>query len=61
MTEIERRWLNLALRYGGDFVKTFAKACFRADDENFAILRPALSELMNKYPRYAVMEERKEA
>lgn len=53
MTEQERVWLDAALRYGGDFIKSFAMACFRADLSNFAILRPALAAMMEKYPKYS--------
>lgn len=53
MNDLERAWLDKASRYGGDFVKSFATACFMADDHNFLILRPALALLMKRYPSYS--------
>lgn len=53
MTEDELKWVTNAERYGGSFVQAFALACRRADDQNFVILRPALGQFMNKYPRYS--------
>ena len=53
MNDQERMWLDRASRTGGDFVKSFAMACFMADDINFEIMRPALAILMKKYPNYS--------
>ena len=53
MTDKERMWLDRACRTGGDFVKTFAMACFMADDFNFEILRTTLAIFMAKYPNYS--------
>jgi len=53
MNQQERIWLNNASHMGGSFVKTFAMACFAADDANYAILRAALNTIMAKYPRYS--------
>jgi len=53
MNDKERTWLNNASRWGGNFVKTFADACFAADDQNFELLRPALAALMAKYRNYS--------
>ena len=33
------RWLLDAARYGGSFVRTMAEAAFRADAENYELLR----------------------
>jgi hypothetical protein len=52
MTDQERTWCNNAMKRGGSFVSTFARVCFLADDSNFRILKPALSQLMTKYPDY---------
>lgn len=52
MNEEERKWLNAAAVYGGGFIKSFTEACFTADESNFEILRPALNNLMVKYPHY---------
>jgi len=54
MNQQERTWLNNASHMGGSFVKTFAMACFAADDANYAILRPVLKTIMEKYPNYSV-------
>ena len=35
------------------FLGTFLQACLRADGENYAIIRPALQRLMEKYPARA--------
>ena len=32
------------------FLATFLRACLRADAENYELLRPALAEMMKKYP-----------
>lgn len=53
MNQQERIWLNNARALAGSFLKTFAMACFAADDTNFAILRPALKQLMEKYGNYS--------
>jgi len=42
----------------GSFLQTVAEAAFRADAENYPILRPALLELKAKYPQYADEEKR---
>jgi hypothetical protein len=57
MDNFERKWLNNAMCYGGDFVRCFAKACLFADDQNFELLHPALDKLMTKYPKYSTMED----
>ena len=53
---------SAAMQYGGGFVKTVAQAAMRADDDNYAILRPALLAFKAKYPvydeRYAEMVQR---
>lgn len=36
----------------GDFLRALADAALRADALNYAILRPALLELKEKYPQY---------
>ena len=52
MSNDERRWCQVAITYGGDFVRTFAEACMRADEDNEHILRSALWALIAKYPDY---------
>jgi hypothetical protein len=32
------------------FLEKFCEACLRADNQNYELLRPALRELMKKYP-----------
>lgn len=54
MTAAMRVWLDNASRHGGSFVSTFAMACFAADDDNFAMLKPVLEQIMLKYPAYSV-------
>ena len=41
----------------GDFLKALAEAAVRADHRNYAILRPALSEIHRKYPEYRSEKE----
>lgn len=53
MTDLQRNWLLNAQAFGGSFVKTFATACFAADNDNFKLLEPALSQLMEKYKYYS--------
>lgn len=53
MTQDERRWCQVAMTYGGSFLRAFAHACMRADEENEIILAPALKALIEKYPKYA--------
>ncbi len=36
----------------GGFLEDLASAALRADWDNYRLLRPALLELMNKYPKY---------
>jgi len=49
----ERNWCNNASARGGSFIKAFAEACLRADEDNIVILTPALHTLMTKYPKYS--------
>lgn len=58
VSEQERMWCSNATAMGGLFVSTFAKACFCADDSNFAILRPVLAKMMEKYPNYCEARRR---
>lgn len=37
----------------GDFLKSLASAALRADPTNYAILRPALLKIKERYPEYA--------
>lgn len=37
----------------GDFLKSLAQAALRADPSNYAILRPALLDLKDKYSVFA--------
>jgi hypothetical protein len=47
-------YVNATLQQKGhedkSFLGTFCKACLRADEGNYEILRPALMILMMKYP-----------
>ena len=43
----------------GSFLRALADASFRADDTNYAILRPALLEIQAKYPEYKFDAQRK--
>ena len=54
-------WATAARRYGGEFVKTIARAAFFADDENYAMLRPVMLALKAKYPKYDDMHQMDEA
>jgi len=47
-----RMWARMARVRGGDFVQSLAQALLYADDKNFLILRPALEQIMDKYPKY---------
>lgn len=49
------------MQRGGGFVKTVAQAAMRADDDNYAILRPALLAFKAKYPKYDDMHQMDEA
>ncbi|HYR45039.1 MAG TPA: hypothetical protein VER98_18555 [Terriglobia bacterium] len=51
-------WVAEANRYGGSFVKAIALAALCADDENYALLRPVLLQLKDKYPKYGHMQEK---
>ena len=51
-------WLREAQIYGGSFIKAIAEAGVRADDDNYAILRPVLLQLKDKYPKYGHMQEK---
>jgi hypothetical protein len=46
------KWLSRANQYGGSFVKLFAKCVFAADEANYALLKPVVLILMEKYPNY---------
>lgn len=49
-------WLTNAsdpARGAGSFVRAIANAAQCADSENYALLRPALLQLKEKYPEYA--------
>lgn len=41
------------IKPAGDFLKSLASAALRADPSNYAILRPALLIMKNKYSEYA--------
>jgi len=53
-------WIVNAETGGGGFLSQFARAALLADDENYQILRPALSLLRGKYKQYEPSEEVKE-
>ena len=53
-------WCTAARRYGGEFVKTIARAAFFADNDNYAMLRPVLLMFKAKYPKYDDMDEDRE-
>ena len=46
-------WLRNALQFGGDFVRSIARAALLADDDNYVIVRVVLVQLKSKYPRYS--------
>lgn len=49
-------WLTGILNgRAGGFLSTIAEAAFRADRENYAILRPALLGYKAKYPDYTAL------
>jgi hypothetical protein len=50
-----RLWASNAAMHGGSFLRTFADALLRADPENFAIIEPAATALMEKYQKYSEM------
>ena len=52
-------WLVKAEKDAGGFLSQFAHAALCADDENYQILRPALSQLREKYKQYELSEEAK--
>ena len=53
ITDFELRWwISRAANYGGGFVSAFAKACGKADEHNWTILRPTLIQISEKYPKY---------
>lgn len=52
------KWLQEARHFGGSFVKAIAEAGLRADDDNYALLRPVLLVLKDKYPKYGHMQEK---
>ena len=45
-------WLTNAHRWGGDFIKALAEAGLRADAFNYALMRPLLLRMKEKYPAY---------
>lgn len=45
-------WLANAHRTGGGFVSSLASAALRADPENYAIMRPMILQMREKYPAY---------
>ena len=51
-------WVREAQMYGGSFVAAIAAAAIRADDDNYALLRPVLLQLKDKYPKYGHMQEK---
>lgn len=46
-------WLQRAAMRGGSFVRSIADAGRYADHENYALLRPVLLALREKYPEYS--------
>jgi hypothetical protein len=49
----ELNWANAKRAENDDkhsFLNTFIEACFRADAQNYEVLRPALRFFMGKYP-----------
>lgn len=52
-------WIfNIKIKRAGSFLRAIAEAAYRADAENYPILRPALMALMAKYPEYQNMDAR---
>ena len=50
-------WLSNAQRRGGGFVSSLASAALRADDENYALIRPLVLQMRDKYPAYEPSDE----
>jgi hypothetical protein len=46
-------WLRNAIDGGGRFVANLAQAAFRADEDNYRLLRPFLLIMKHKYPKYS--------
>jgi hypothetical protein len=48
----ELDYVNAKMGCTGDksFLRAFLEACLRADEENYALLRPVLHHFMRKYP-----------
>ena len=53
MNDKQRQWVYTAFRFGGGFIKSFAEACMRADEQNLALLEPVLDQMVAKYPYYS--------
>ena len=51
-----KHWMQNASFWGGGFLKTLMEAAYRADDENYAMLRPVLLQMQAKYPEYQMSE-----
>lgn len=52
MDEALRNWIINAANNDSGFLMPFAKACVRANIENWEILRPAAEIFREKYPKY---------
>lgn len=45
-------WLANAAQRGGGFVSSLANAALRADPENYALIRPLILQMREKYSQY---------
>lgn len=52
LTDREHDWCVHASEQAGHFVAYFARACLHADWENVELIRPVLTAMIAKYPRY---------
>jgi len=50
-------WLANAYQRGGGFISSLASAALRADPENYALMRPLVLRMREKYPIYEPSEE----
>lgn len=56
----EHFWAVGAANHGDGFISKFAAAALVADEENSAIIRPALLKLIAKYPGFNLEQDQEE-
>ncbi len=56
-----REWAIEAANHGGSFIQAIGASILRADDNNFALLRPVAVQLVAKYPKYLENSEKGKA